>query len=100
MSAKFHDFDTTINTWMTKFYFPIVISDLCPLHSTFSPLTLIPFVFQTSPFIITAPLCNAVSIKRLQYCVSTSEGKSMMHIGMFVFNHCEVIAEHVHGASQ
>lgn len=79
---------------MTKFYFPIVVSDLCPLPSTLFPLTLIPFFFQTSPFIIrakiTALLHNAVSIKRLQYYVSTSlgsAGKFMMHVGLFVFNH-------------
>lgn len=43
VSAKFHDFSRTINTWMTTFYFSIVECDLCPLPSTFYPLTSIPF---------------------------------------------------------
>lgn len=75
---KFHDFNKTINTWKTKFYSPIVVSDLCPLPSTSDPPALIPFFFQTSPFIIrpalAAPLHNATSIKRVQHCVSTSYG--------------------------
>lgn len=95
MRSKFHNLN---NTWMTKFYFPIVASDLCPLPSTFSPLT---FSFQTSPFTIkainTALLHNALSVKRLQYYVSmplrAMREKFMTHDGMFVFNHCEVIAE-------
>lgn len=45
--AKLHDFNNNkyLNNWIV---FPIVVSDLCPLPSTFCPLTLIPFVFQTN----------------------------------------------------
>lgn len=75
----------------------IVVSGLCPLPSTFFPLT---FPFQISPLIVTAiniaPLHNAPSVKRLQYYVMASEGseeKFMLHVGTYVFNHCGVMGE-------
>lgn len=77
---------------MTTFYLPVDASNLCPLPSTFCPLT---FSSPSSHVIITAInialLHNALAIKRLRIMFLLLRGEFMLHDGVFVFSHGEVI---------
>ena len=73
---------------------------MCLIFALFLPLSVLSpqrYLFFRPLLSLLKPrlLHNALSMTRLNYCpsLSGSEEKFMMHVGLFVFNHCEVIAE-------